>query len=433
MRPVRNIALMVYATACALLVGTILLTNWPTYSYQVRGGFIPLYYYALPGILVIPIMFAHPDAPLCLLRSPIFWWFTVYVLLGLLWQVGAQDFSEETSSAFRLRLLVFLVFVTTATILSESNRLPVAVLIAVCVLLAGAFNWFDSLRPFRFVPQGIEGATEGRGAGLFMNPNTAGSFVVMGTIAALPFVPMRFRALALTAAVMCLAPTFSRGAFVLVAVAAVSAILLGLVRRMQIILVLVAVPLLIIVVNFGYDYLMTHSEDRNMRSVVERLVVLTDSGVEDDSVDTRADAATRAWALFKQNPLYGAGLGATTSLSFVTGPHNMYVTLMGDQGVFGLGLYLSLLLLLTQTGWRLMRSAPTPRGADIGRATIMLALCLAVNGFFSHNVLDEPQSMFLLAFLVAAGLQAQRATGAPAASSPAARLSVRRPPRLIRW
>ena len=66
-----------------------------------------------------------------------------------------------------------------------------------CVLLACALCWFDVLRPGRIVPEGLEGSTD-RGAGLFMNPNGAGAFIVMGTIAAVPMIPSRLRGLLLT-------------------------------------------------------------------------------------------------------------------------------------------------------------------------------------------------------------------------------------------
>jgi O-antigen ligase len=400
-------ALIAYATACALAIGGLLLTNWPTYNYEIRGGAIPLYYYALPGILVLPIAFARPEAPLRVLRSPLFWWFAVYVLLGLTWQIVAHDFGEETSRQFRLRLLVFFLFATAAVLVLESNRAVVAMLIVACVLIAGAFNWFDALRPFRFVPQSYEHASEGRGAGLFLNPNVAGSFIVMGTIAALSYIPMRLRAVMLVCVVLCVAPTFSRGAFVLAGLMVGSGLFLGLLRRLQAVLILMALPLLVSGVNLGYEYLMTHSEDRNMQRVVQRLMVLKDAAEEDESVDIRADAAARGWQLFKQSPLFGAGLGATTTASFVTGPHNMYVTLMAEQGIFGLALYLSLLFLLAREGMRLMRSAATRESSDIGRAMLMFALCLAMNGFFSHNILDEAHTMFLMAFLAAAGLHAK--------------------------
>ena len=429
----RNVGLVAYATASTMLVALILLSNWPTYSYLIRGGFLPLYYYAVPGVLVIPLLFASPDSALKMLKEPLFWWFTVYVLLAVVWQVVAQDFSEEAGAQFRLRMLMFLLFTTIAILGSESRRPLVAVVIVGCVLVAGALNWFDALRPFRFVPQGYEHASEGRGAGLFINPNLAGSFAVIGTIAALPYIPMRLRAVALTAAIMCLAPTFSRGAFLLGAIAMVSAMGLKMLTRSQTVLVLVALPVLFTGVNLAYDYLMTHSEDKNMQRVVQRLMVLKDAGDEDESVDLRADAAARAWELFTQSPLHGAGLGETTAAEFVTGPHNMYLMLMADQGVFGLALYLSLVAILLVHGWRIVRMATTTQGADVGRSMIMLGLYLAANGFFSHNVLDEPHTIFLIAFTVAAGIQVKRAAGWTGYAAVAPRRPKRAPLRVGRW
>jgi len=427
----RNVGLVAYSTGCTLLVGLLLLSNWPTYAFDVRGGVIPLYYYALPGVLMIPIVFAQPQVPLRLLHEPVFWWFAVFALLALLWQVVSQDFAEEASSQFRLRMLVFILFTTVAVLVSSSRPRVVALLIAGCVMLSGAFSWFDSLRPFRFVPQGYEFATEGRGAGLFMNPNVAASFVVMGTIAALPWVPMRFRGAMLTACVMCVAPTFSRGGFLLAGIVIVSATALGMLRRSQAALILIALPVAIAGVNLAYEYLMAHSESRDMQRVVQRLAILKDSAEEDQSVELRADATARAWNLFKEDPLFGAGIGKTTSRAFVIGPHNMYAMLMAEQGLFGLGLYLSLILLLLARGWRLMEAGAGDESADIGRAMIIFGLYIAANGLFSHNVLDEAQAIFLLAFLVMAGFQA-RASRRIETSIPAHRERAR-PHRRMRW
>lgn len=430
---VRHTGLLVYSTACALLMAAILLTNWPTYAYAVRGGMLPLYYYALPGLLIVPILFAHPDAALRFLREPILWWFVAFVVSAILWQIMTQDFAEEANRTFRLRLLMFLVFITLAIVMSESRGGVIALAIIFCVLLSGALSWFDALRPHRIVPEGHVDAMEGRGAGLFLNPNVAASFVVMGTIAALPYIPMRLRAVALTGAVMCVAPTFSRGAFVLIAVAVVVGAVTRLLNRTQIVLSIVAVPLLVGGLGLAYDYLMANSEDRNMRRVVQRLMIFQKADAdEDQSVDLRADAAGRAWELFTQEPVFGAGIARTTSAEFVIGPHNMYMMLMAEQGIFGLVFYLGLIVVVAQRGWWLMRYVPDKHLSDVGRALVVLASYIAVQGFFSHNVLDEPQAMFVLAFLIAAAARARRyaSTYTPTDHPPA--LRVRPALRLVR-
>jgi hypothetical protein len=65
----RYAGLIFYSTLATSVVALFLLTNWPTYHYSIRGGPIPLYYYVLPIVLVIPIAFAHPALAARLSRS----------------------------------------------------------------------------------------------------------------------------------------------------------------------------------------------------------------------------------------------------------------------------------------------------------------------------------------------------------------------------
>lgn len=397
----RRTGLMAYATCCTALIAIIFLSNWPSYQYAVRGGLIPLYYYMLPLALIVPIIFADPIAAVRFVREPLAWWFVFFVATGFLWILVAQDFQDEANQQWRLRVLAFLIFYAVAILAQESQHRLVGWIILATVLMACAFNWFDVLRPYRFVPQGIEGAQDGRGAGLFINPNAAGSFIVMGTIAALPMISARLRGLLLVTAVFGVAATFSRSAFVLVSVALLGAIWLRLVNRAQGILLIVTLPLLVAGVSLSYDYLIDTSDNRHMQNVVQRLNWFQDLDDEDSAVEGRKYGATQAWQLFLDSPVTGRGTGAASRAILQEGPHNMYLLLMAEQGFLGLFLYISFFGILIQRGRRIARAAQTPHDRDIGNTLTLLGVFLAAYGFFSHNVLEEPQTMFLLAFVVA--------------------------------
>lgn len=413
----RHTGLMIFATMCASLVAVIFLTNWPTYHFMVRGGPIPLWYYVLPGVLVIPILFAEPGSVIRFFREPLLWWFVVYVLAGLLWLLLAQDFIEDASRQWRLRVLALFFFYTITILVSDSKRPLLALVIIACVFVVAAANWFDVMRPGKFVPQGVEGHNPGRGAGTFINANAAASFVVMGALVALPFVPMRFRGLVVVAAVVGVAPTISRSGLILAAVLLLGAIFVKLLNRVQAVLALLAIALLIGALVSYYDTLIISSDSSNLDQTVNRLRWF--GGEEDDaSAEGRKAAAQEAQAMFLEEPLFGHGIGAT-NLPTMEGPHNMYFMLMAEQGLFGLFLYLSLIAIFYRQGRRLARTAVTPEGQDIGRAMIIFALFVATYGFFSHNVLDESQGIFVMAFIAAAAVQSARAASAlHAAMSP---------------
>lgn len=402
--------LVFYSTLTAGIVALLLLTNWPTYHYSIRGGPIALWYYALPVALVIPVVCAHPALAARYLKDPLTWWFLMYVLSGLIWLLLAQDFIEDASRQWRLRVLAFALFYSIAILTTNVNRLLLAFVIVACILIASAGNWLDILRPFRFVPKGIEGAHSGRGAGFFINPNVAASFIAMATIVVLPFVPMRFRAVILLCAVVGIAPTFSRSGFLYAGMLLVGSVMLKLLNRVQATILLLAVPMLIAATVFSYDFLMSASDDANLHNIVRRLEWFQGLGEEDQAVEGRKIGAQQAWLMFLEEPLTGRGLAATLLESAgMEGPHNMYLMLMGEQGLFGLFLYATLIWCFIRRGRRLATTAINKQGQDVGNAMLLYAAFLFAYGFFSHNVLEEAQSIFIMAFMAAAAAGAPRA------------------------
>jgi O-antigen ligase len=406
-----NAGLILYSTAAAALVGLLLLTNWPTYQYSIRGGIIPLAFYVVPMILSIPIIFAQPGVALRYFREPLVWWFLAFVVSGLVWLLLAQDFIEEASQQWRLRLLAFGIFYAIAILTTSVNRRFIAVVIIACVVIATLANWVDVLRPYRFIPKGIEGAHTGRGAGLFINPNVAGSFIAMATIVALPFVAMRLRAAVLVLALVGIAPTFSRSAFLYAGLLLVAPLVLKLVNRTQAVLLVVMVSVLIIATAASYDLLMSSSDDAQLHNVARRLEWFqgVDESERENAVEGRIYGAQQAWRLFLEQPVVGSGIGITTMEMVVgEGPHNMYLMLAAEQGFFGLLLYVSLIGLVARGGVQLARTALDRVGHETGQAMILFAMFLFLYGFFSHNVFEEAQGMFVLAFLVAAASTASR-------------------------
>jgi O-antigen ligase len=411
-----NAGLILYSTAAAALVGLLLLTNWPTYQYSIRGGIIPLAFYVVPMILSIPIIFAQPGVALRYFREPLVWWFLAFVVSGLVWLLLAQDFIEESSQQWRLRLLAFGLFYAIAILTTSVNRRFLALVIIACVVIATLANWIDILRPYRFIPKGIEGAHTGRGAGLFINPNVAGSFIAMATIVALPFIPMRFRAMVILLAVVGIVPTFSRSGFLYAGLLLVAPLMLKLVNRAQAVVLLITIPILVIATAASYDFLMSSSDDAQLHNVVRRLEWFQGLADNDEAAEGRLYGAQQAWRLFLEQPVVGSGIGITTMEMVVgEGPHNMYLMLAAEQGFFGLLLYVSLIGLVARGGVQLARTALDRVGHETGQAMILFAMFLFLYGFFSHNVFEEAQGMFVLAFLVAAASTASRSVASTTA------------------
>lgn len=402
-----NRGLIAYATVCAIGVAVIFLTNWPSYAYEIRGGPPPVWYFTIAAALVIPIVFANPASATRLTDAPLFWWFAAYVVVGLVWLLASQDFIEDGSRLWRLRLMEFVFLCTVMVLCTHAHRRALVLVIVGCVFLASAFNWFDVMRPYRFVPQGIVGSNPGRGAGMFMNANSAAEIVVIGTIVVLPFIAMRLRAFVLVAMVVGVAATLSRGGLILAAMVLLGAIFLRLINRVQSAVILIVVPLLIVATMASYDRLVT-AADSPLERTITRLNWFEGEG-DDESVEARKWAATNARNLFFDDPIFGHGIGATTRESVGDGPHNMYLTLMAEQGLFGLALYVSLIGVLLWGGRRLSRTGLTREGQDIGKAMMIYAGFYLTGGLFSHNMLEASYGTFAVGFLAAAAMQSLRA------------------------
>ena len=405
---VSHTGLMVYSTLCMMAVAAVLLTHWPTYNHLVWGGTELFWYYAAVLLLIVPVVFAEPDRAVRFVKDPLFWWLMVYVLSGLLWLSLAQDFSKEGLERWRPRLAALGLFFSIALLSSEARRGWITLVIVACVVFACATTWFDVLRPSRFIPKEFENASVGRGAGLFINPNVAGSFIAAATIVALPFVPMRFRGPLILCAAVGIVPTFSRSSYLYGAMLLVAPIVLRLLNRSQAAFVLIVTPLLVMALAASYDFLMASSDDQNLHNVVRRLEWFQGLEPEDEAVEGRLYGAAQAWKMFLDSPIVGGGLGATMVEAVVgEGPHNMYLMLMGEQGFFGLVLYLALIVILLRTGVRLLRTSDD-HGRDVGRSMLLFAAMLFLWGFFDHNVLEQPFTMFLIGFVAAAAFAAPR-------------------------
>lgn len=408
-----NIGLTTYATLALGALGVVFLSNWPTYSFLARGGPGLVWYYVAAAVLIVPVLFAEPHLTLRLLREPLVWWFVVFVLSAVVWMTFAHDFERDALATLRPRIAALGLFYTVAVLGTQCKRPLVGLLIVAMVLLACATTWFDVLRPYRFLQQGQDFAGSGRGAGLFVNPNIAAAFIGGATIVALPLIPMLLRGALVLAAVIGIVPTFSRAGYIYAVIFLILPMFMRLLDRKQALLVLITVPALVVATAASYDYLMHASDDQNLHNVIRRLDWFRGLEPEDDAVSARLHGAQVAWNMFLDAPLTGMGIGATLNeLTVQIGPHNMYLLFMAEQGFFGVALYLTLIWLIARRGRQLAKTALDREDSEVGKAMILLALFFVAYSFFSHNVLEEPHIIYLLAFLTAASFQAPRAVTA---------------------
>lgn len=398
-----------FATHGAILVTLIFLTNWPTYQGMILGGPIALFYYMIPGLLVIPLVWLRPDTLRRFMNEPSLHWFVFYVISGMLWLMFAQGYLEAENRQWRLRFLSFFFFCTGLILTAEAEHKKVALTIATCAAISSITYWLDFLFPYQFVPQGFEGSNPGRGAGFFINANSAAYALVVMSIAAMPFTVQRFRIGIVLIMLIGVVPTFSRSAILFSLITLFSWIYFNQLERKQIVILTVFSPLVIIIgialFQFGLD-----AEGTNLVNLTERLDFFSSGGTEvfDYSAEERRYVAELAWQMFTNSPFIGEGIGSTVTWAATGSTHNMYLLLLADQGIFGGILYISFLSIIIFRGIRLLKNGFFTQDKDIGLALLLFGFYYTFVGFFSHNLLDDPHTLLLLAFLFTAELGAKK-------------------------
>jgi O-antigen ligase len=390
-----------FATLAAAPAALLLLSNWPSYQYGVLEGPLALYYYAVPLVLAAAVAATRPSVAIGIIDEPLAGWFVVYVVAGLVWLLFSGTYFEGETRQWRLRVLALLVFAAAWILARAAHRPSLGAIVLGCAALAAVGNWLDVLFPFRFVPAGHEASNPGRGAGLFMNANQAGTAVIAMVIAALPSLPLRWRGPSLLLMLLAVAPTFSRSALLCAGLVLALCAALRLVNRKQLLLVLALVPAIIAGLWAMHDNA-AGSGEINLRNLEQRIEFFTDGDAYDDSAEERRYVASIASQMIAEHPLLGNGIASTVAEGYGRGTHNMYLMLTAEQGLVGAMLYGTLLALLVSRGWTAFRRGATRAAQESGAALLLMGAFFAFIGLFSHNLLEEPSTMFVLAFVASA-------------------------------
>jgi O-antigen ligase len=398
---------VLFATSALLVVCALFCANWPLYQYLVLDGLIPLYYY-LGALAIAAVMVAfQPRLMAPLFNEPLFYWFVVYAVSGLVWVVVSGEYLDPVNGGWRLRFLAALLFCTVFLLAHQSRAGIVGGLLFVCALATAATFWHDFLNPFLYVPKIIPESNPGRAAGFFINANQAGDALIAMSIAAMPFLRPSMRPFLMMAMLFGVFPTFSRSSSTFAVFVAVVWVWRRQLSRTTLIMLLLVLPAALVI---GYDMFNVGitSAEINFNNVMDRLDFFFNLGATSDySADTRQYVAELAWRKFSEYPFTGLGVGATNTgggggvWGFPLSTHNMFLLLLTEQGLFGGALYLVFVGYCFRSGYRLLKSEQSREGRDIGVAIILVALYFSFIGLFSHTLLEEPLSILVLAFLIA--------------------------------
>ncbi|MDP3662685.1 MAG: O-antigen ligase family protein [Nitrosomonas sp.] len=399
-----------FATISLVVLGIIFESGWPNYYYTIHDGPVVLWYFALSGVMAVALIFLRPIALKPLLKEPLFYWYVVYSITGLLWLIWLDDgYLDPDNQNWRQRFLLFLFFATCLVLVSAANFRRFVEVLFGCALFATVSYWVDFINPFLYVSADMEQSNPGRAAGWYIDANQAGGTLVLMCIAAMPFVAMRWRVLLSLIMLIGVFPTFSRSSIVFAGLVMAVWVWRGQFSKKAFLALLLVIPLGVAIGSAlftqGADSGEIDSED-----ITNRLGFFQQMGeANDDSAIERRYVSELAWKIFMENPL-GLGPGkadpgkadSVKAWGYSASTHNMYLLLLVEQGLFGGILYLAFLSIIYYKGIRLYRRGLSRQECDIGMALVLVGIYFSFFGFFSHTLLREPHVVMILTFLLAA-------------------------------
>lgn len=290
------------------------------------------------------------------------------------WNVAAQFV------AITIALLLLMV---------EPRRLALTIeAFAILAAVGAVVNLFDFIVP-------TFSTVSGRAAGLYANPTISGNFVAMAMVAGLAAVPRRLRQPFAALCGLGVLVTFSRESWLVWGIAFVWAAHQGLfggsgkLRLRTIVGALIGGGMVLFVFSGGLGQVVGQTQLRaylNENTLAR--IGISSSVLSGESADERRNLISHSLAEGASAPLFGKGFGYTQDWGAMPRPHNTFLLLFVEGGVIGLALGVGLVVLL----WR----------ASTGVGRIVTGLFI-VTSFFSHNNLEQPALMLMVAFALAHG------------------------------
>lgn len=311
---------------------------------SLEHGLPAAYFLYVIFIAAAPLLALQFGSLMSYLMSPFALWAFGLILLNLahfMWADGERAHVIARLAQFGILAIVigFACSVTRRT--SYELVFPfLAVLIPATVIL-------DFLSPGMFYSPDTQGVQVGRAAGLLLNPNIAGETILLTFLLAIPMLRPRYRALLLLLTGAGVILTFSRSAILAWMLLWIFLLLRNAVPRYTL-----AVPLGIVValpVLLGlFEAYLSGRQDlaTGLGDVVSRLQFFSDRVADDDSALDRKQVVELGLALFRENPIFGAGAAKTDFWTHYASTHNVVVRFGAEYGIFGLALWVSLAVIL---------------------------------------------------------------------------------------
>jgi O-antigen ligase len=381
-----------YNTSVVVLVLCLVYLDIPDYVHALNGALLPKYFFFAFAALCAPLLLRFTSLSSYLL-SPFALWAYALILLNIAHFSFAVIDGDETTAGListRIQYAVLAILLGFACWIGRSGSyervFPILALVIPTTVIV------DFLVPGLFYPPGTEGTVLGRAGATLLNPNKAGESMLLTLLLAMPLMRSHHRALLLLWVGIAVMLTFSRAAILGWMLLWLVLVIRREVPKYTIVIALLLVGVLPLLHGSFEHYLRGRQEFYGgVENLLARLEFFATPVLDDDSALDRRQVTQAALDLFWQNPVFGAGAGATASWSQISSAHNQVIMLAAEYGLFGIAIWLSLAVILWNG--RYFESKAWQVIAPLG--FIFLSM-------FSHNLFDF--AYWLLTFALISAL-----------------------------
>lgn len=372
-------------------------TNLILYQSKITG--IPTYY-ILFVIFVLFILFRVLKGDYIIRFNNLSIWIIYYFILLTVYFVLSEPTEEMFVIYRQLILAIIFMMVMLSLYLYDKGLILTQKVIFYSVLLSTMTIIMDFFTPGIFAEAYNLYFIKGRAAALFLNPNTAGTGLIIGLIFSIDVVKKEWRFLYLAFVFIGVLVTFSR-ASILSYVLILTVLTIQKKIELSKVLIMVATATIFIssFLTFGIDYL----EDQGVKTkdIKNRIVFLNVEGEEkaekDESRKIREYVLFKALNMFANHPVFGNGFASTTLWDWPESTHNLYVLHWANYGLFGMVLIPLLMFILLY------------KSQGNAKTTIWLFIFVFMfRSMFSHNTLDIYYLITSISLAMAMNIQSQK-------------------------
>lgn len=381
-----------YNAVVLTFVLTLIFLHFPDYAYTLNSALFPKYIYFAFAALLIPLIALKPHAFAGYLKSPFALWIMAFLLLNLmhLLSASASDGNAHRAIVIETRLKTVLMALLLGFALSIARKASYERIFPVIAALIPCTVLLDFLYPGLLYPVGTEGAVLGRAAGTFINPNSAAEATLLTFLFSCAVLKRGYRTLLFLLAGAGIMLTFGRSAIIAWALLYLLLTAKRILPRSGIFIALIAMVAFTLWFGAFESYLGNRQDlDGGLANIEARLNFFSDMKLDDDSSEERASVIAAGWELFQENPILGAGAGATQVWSHRGSTHNELLLLAAEYGIPGIILWVSMAVLLV-------------RGRYFPDKSLQLAMAFLFVYFsmFTHNLFDFPYWIVTFALVV---------------------------------